>query len=221
MKQVRPDYFILHIYFLPKTFEPNAHVCLARIDITLLKRILSGALSGMIGSALATPTDLVKIRYQSHKIVPYTSTIEAYVEIMKADGIKGLYSGLAPTVVRASVLTAAQMSSYDQTKRYLLMNNIVSKDGFKAHLASAFVSGLVTSIVTSPVDFVKTRVMSDKSKLYRGSIGNDEFYCMLSNYVLCPDCNESKYLDCIKKSYRADGLFVFYRGYLGNYLRLG
>ena len=65
----------------------------------------------------------------------------------------------------------------------------------------ALISGFVTTVATSPVDVIKTRLMNDKSStkhaLYKNSI------------------------DCLLKTVRNEGILALYRGFLPNYFRLG
>lgn len=71
---------------------------------------------GTIGSAIATPTDLVKVRMQAQgklfdgEVPRYKSTFSAFKEIIHTQGLRGLYTGVGPTVKRAAILTATQVS---------------------------------------------------------------------------------------------------------------
>jgi len=182
-------------------YEPvkNALAPNATGDIGLVKKIAAGMTSGAIGSALANPTDLIKIRFQASKELPYRSTMDAFRQIWAAEGLRGLYKGVGPTTLRASILTSAQLSSYDHTKHVLLERRLLSADGFALHFTASVVSGLVTTAASSPVDVIKTRIMSE---LARGAMFNSP-------------------LDCFVKSLQAEGLGVLYRGFLPNYMRLG
>jgi hypothetical protein len=70
---------------------------------------------GTIGSAIATPTDLVKVRMQAQgklfdgEIPRYRSTFSAFGDIVRSQGLRGLYIGVGPTVKRAAILTATQV----------------------------------------------------------------------------------------------------------------
>eukprot|EP00455_Lapot_gusevi_P057486 TRINITY_DN9808_c0_g1_i3.p1 TRINITY_DN9808_c0_g1~~TRINITY_DN9808_c0_g1_i3.p1 ORF type:complete len:283 (+),score=64.12 TRINITY_DN9808_c0_g1_i3:105-953(+) len=169
-------------------------------DFTLIQKILAGGLSGAIGSAFANPTDLVKIRFQNvwpGQPQPYRNTLHAFVAIFRDEGgLKGLYRGVSATIVRASVLTASQLSAYDHAKRYLLHHTSLG-DHPSTHIIAALVSGLVAATATNPVDVIKTRVMSDASVLY------------------------SSPLDCLVKTAKNEGLRGFMRGWTANWARLG
>jgi hypothetical protein len=185
------------LYDLCKGFiAPNAK---SKDDFTLVQKILAGMCSGAIGSSIANPTDLVKIRFQSFTPVspnPYRNTFHAFWRIFQDEqGLRGLYKGIGPTTFRAAVLTGAQLSSYDHTKRGLLKTRYF-KDDVVTHLSASFVSGLVTTTACNPFDIIKTRVMTDR-KLYKGPI------------------------DCAIKTLKHEGPQAFFKGWLPNYLRLG
>lgn len=67
------------------------------------------------------------------------------------------------------------------------------------HLVAAVISGLVTTAASSPIDVIKTRVMTEVS---RGAMFNGP-------------------VDCIVKSIKAEGVAVLYRGFMPNYMRIG
>ena len=77
---------------------PCLLLCSLLIDLSLLSPLLSSPLlsySGGLGSVIANPTDLVKIRFQSYCSLnpnPYRHTAEAFVDIYRNEGgVKGLY----------------------------------------------------------------------------------------------------------------------------------
>ena len=58
-------------------------------DFTLLHKIAAGVCSGALGSSLATPLDLMKIRFQSYSLVnpnPYRNTLRAFIETVRKIG---------------------------------------------------------------------------------------------------------------------------------------
>ena len=60
---------------------------------------------------------------------------------------------------RAAILNAAQIPSYDHTK-YMLLKSGVMHEGIACHLVSSMTAGLVTAIVMSPIDLIKTRFVN-------------------------------------------------------------
>lgn len=79
---------------------------------------------------MATPTDLVKVRFQAQgKLKPgevprYSGLFHAFYTIAKTEGIRGLWTGVVPTVQRAALINAAELSTYDQCKQILITNAV-------------------------------------------------------------------------------------------------
>jgi hypothetical protein len=60
-------------------------------------QVLSGCVSGAVGAAIASPTDLIKVRLQASTGVAYNSISQAVTSIVAADGVRGLWRGVVPT----------------------------------------------------------------------------------------------------------------------------
>lgn len=75
--------------------------------------------------------------------------------------VKGLYSGLYPNILRNSIMNAAELASYDQIKTSLVINfPSVNQDSKLLHFVCALAAGFIAVVFASPVDVIKTRVMS-------------------------------------------------------------
>jgi solute carrier family 25 (mitochondrial uncoupling protein), member 27 len=169
------------------------------------KRILSGFITGGVGQAVASPTDVVKVRLQADgrlKLLGgtprYKGTLDAFVRIPKEEGFKGFFRGLGPSVQRAAVINGCGIASYDHTKQVVL--RLTGKtEGLVPQVAGSLVSGLISALVSTPFDVVKTRIMNQPvgTKLYSGPI------------------------DCAMKTVRAEGPLALYKGFVPAYTRLG
>ena len=65
--------------------------------------------------------------------------------------------------MRAVLMTASQLASYDGFKRLLLTHTSL-EDNLSTHFSASLLAGFVATTVCSPVDVIKTRVMSAKEK---------------------------------------------------------
>ena len=74
--------------------------------------------------------------------------------IVKEEGVLGLWKGVGPTCGRATVLAAAELSTYDEVKTQLLHRGIFSSEGLPLTVCTAFVSGYVSTVASSPFDVV-------------------------------------------------------------------
>jgi len=94
------------------------------------KKFAAGGLSGMIGSAIANPADLIKTRMQASP--PGESyTVGWHInDVYSKSGIGGFWAGVAPTVIRATLLNGTKLGTYDAAKHSLIDNEIMA-DGKK------------------------------------------------------------------------------------------
>jgi len=70
-------------------------------------------------------------------LITYHSSVDAYKKIYKNEGIKGLWKGIGPNILRNAVVNAAELACYDTFKELLLSHQIL-KDGFPCHFSAAF-----------------------------------------------------------------------------------
>jgi solute carrier family 25 protein 14/30 len=99
-------------------------------------------------------------------------------------------------MIRAAILTSAQLSSYDHSK-HLALRNGWAEEGPVLHVSCALISALITTTVTNPADVIKTRYMNRQHDSY------------------------SSPLDCLVKTVKFDGVRSLWRGWLPNFARLG
>lgn len=68
-------------------------------------KMLAGSMSGAIGSSIATPTDILKVRMQACDSTPKSLRQHASI-IYREWGLIGFYTGVRPTVIRAMLLNS-------------------------------------------------------------------------------------------------------------------
>ena len=80
----------------------------------------------------------------------WTSSLHCFVDTLQAEGIvKGLWRGVGPTMSRAALLSAGQLSSYDHSKTLLLRGGWL-EDGKTLHIVAAIISGIVATVCCNP-----------------------------------------------------------------------
>jgi solute carrier family 25 (mitochondrial oxoglutarate transporter), member 11 len=86
----------------------------------------------------------------------YTSVVNAISRMVREEGLATLWRGCIPTMGRAAVVNAAQLSSYTQAKR-ILLNSGHFNEGIMLHFTASMISGFITTVASMPVDIAKTR----------------------------------------------------------------
>lgn len=179
--------------------------------VPLWKKIVAGGGAGAIASAVANPTDLLKVRLQADgmakdaegNLLPkrYTGMVDAFGKVVKEEGVLALWTGVGPTVGRATALAAAELATYDEVKTQLLGTGFFTP-GLLLTVTTAFASGYVSTVASSPFDVVKSRVMGQpmtadgKPTLYSGMV------------------------DCFVKTSQKEGPGSLYNGFWPNFGRV-
>eukprot|EP00404_Azadinium_spinosum_P020207 CAMPEP_0180486050 /NCGR_PEP_ID=MMETSP1036_2-20121128/36793_1 /TAXON_ID=632150 /ORGANISM="Azadinium spinosum, Strain 3D9" /LENGTH=277 /DNA_ID=CAMNT_0022493987 /DNA_START=43 /DNA_END=876 /DNA_ORIENTATION=- len=181
-------------------------------EIALWKKVLAGASAGAIASAVANPTDLIKVRMQTDGMLKdsdgnflprkYRGVWHCLVTAIREEGFFGLWTGVGPTVGRATALAAAELSTYDEVKLQIRHRGIITEDNISLHVSAAFVSGYASTVASSPFDVVKSRIMGQpidslgRGTLYRGMV------------------------DCFVKLVKHEGPMSLYKGFWPNFGRV-
>jgi solute carrier family 25 protein 14/30 len=141
------------------------------------EKLIAGLCSGVVGASLTTPTDVLKIRMQARMKGGNVAMGELLRQIYREEGMRGLYRGCVANTQRAAILTAAQLSTYDESKRLLIDRLGLMQDGVLAYVAAATMSGCITTLFVSPFDVTKTRIMANVKQWqasHGGQMGTDE-----------------------------------------------
>lgn len=127
--------------------------------------LVLGFVSRCIAGAVLLPATVIKTRFESG-LYPYRSLSHAARSIYVTEGIRGLYSGLLPTLARDAPYAGLYLLFYTHFKSVTYANFIPPDSEFRdfANFACGVTAGLSASLVTQPADVLKTRMQSDPSK---------------------------------------------------------
>eukprot|EP01084_Bolivina_argentea_P090095 162396_1 len=145
-----------------KVFKRNADG-----SFPLWKSALAAMTAGAIGQFAASPTDLIKVQMQTEgfralKGEPrlYSGVLHCTRSMYKKMGFFGMWRGWFPNVQRAALVQLGDLTAYDIAKQKILLHTPL-EDNFVAHGAASIMAGLVATIMSTPSDVLKTRIMSN------------------------------------------------------------
>ncbi|ROW04279.1 hypothetical protein VSDG_00795 [Cytospora chrysosperma] len=157
--------------------------------------------AGFVGGVAGNPADICNVRMQHDAVLPhaqrrnYNHALHGIAAMARDEGPASWFRGVLPNGLRAAAMTASQLASYDIFKRLLIAHTPMA-DNLATHFTASFLAGVVAATVTSPVDVVKTRIMSQSGK----SVG---------------------LVALLKDITAAEGLGWMFRGWVPSFLRLG
>ena len=156
--------------------------------------------SGFLGGVAGNTADVLNVRMQHDAALPasqrrnYRHAIDGLIRMGREEGWRVGLRGVLPNSLRAMLMTASQLASYDGIKSAIVTRTQLT-DNLTTHFCASIIAGLIATTICSPVDVVKTRVMSAK-----------ESEVLLSLLV---------------RIYRSEGLGWMFRGWVPSFVRLG
>ncbi|CAG5048047.1 unnamed protein product [Parnassius apollo] len=132
------------------------------------------AFAGGLSSAIANPTDVLKVRMQVGD--EKRNLVRCFAEIYRVEGLRGLWRGVGPTAQRAALIAAVELPVYDSCKRALLP---ALGDAPLNHFASSLLASLGSAVASTPLDVIRTRLMNQRKlknttepmqRIYKGTI---------------------------------------------------
>ncbi|KAF9644619.1 mitochondrial tricarboxylate transporter [Thelephora ganbajun] len=142
------------------------------------RSLVAGLGAGMMEAIFAvTPSETIKTKLigDARRPVPrYRGLIHGTAEIVKAEGLRGIYRGLFPVMMRQGANSAVRFTTYSTLKQFC---QGATRGGQELPAVVTFgiggIAGLVTVYTTMPLDVIKTRMQSLEAKSqYRNS-----FHC--------------------------------------------
>ena len=216
-----------------------------------LKNVACAVIAGAISSAIASPTDLLKVRLQALNYrnairgggdepeVKNANVFRQFREIIAQEGVRGLWRGVVPTAQRAAVVAGVQLPVYDAVKMQLLSRRLMD-DGAANHLVSSFCAGLCACAASSPMDVVRTRLMNQRKLLQEHEEQKRKRFFSWSKYP--PPRRRTtntisggggsggesgglriykSSIDCAVKTIRSEGFLALYKGFVPAFTRMG
>ncbi|QDS73647.1 hypothetical protein FKW77_002390 [Venturia effusa] len=169
---------------------------------SFLTLVSMASISGFLGGVAGNPADVLNVRMQHDAALPaaerrnYKHAIDGLTRMVREEGAGSLWKGVWPNSMRAVLMTASQLASYDVFKRLLLAHTSLSDD-LTTHFSASLAAGFVATTICSPVDVIKTRIMSAHAT------------------------EQKSIVRLLGEAYKAEGLGWMFRGWVPSFIRLG
>jgi len=168
----------------------------------IYQKLMFGCISGGIGAAVGTPSELALVRMAADSKLPeasrrnYGGIFQCITRIAKEEGVPALWRGCVVTVMRAMLMGSTQMGLASEAKQRLLQTAYFNNpNGIPLVFCAAFLASIAANTVVMPFDVIKSRLQnmpipsSGQAPLYSGII------------------------DCAKQSVKSEGIMVLWKGF--------
>ncbi|KAL9651787.1 hypothetical protein ABK040_014432 [Willaertia magna] len=170
-----------------------------------LNHMASSMLSGALTSIVTSPMWVIKTRMQTQVEKQYRNTFHAFREILKNEGIRGLYRGLIPSFF-GLIHVGVQFPLYEYFKKSLRLKHNKESNSMLEIMIAGSVSKCIASVVAYPHEVLRSRFQDHAHGKDIQIGGNYEPYKGMR--------------DAVKRIYTEEGIKGFYRGMGTNLVRV-
>jgi len=110
-----------------------------------LQSVFIGSSSRAFAGAVMIPFTVIKTRFESNSYT-YTNTYQAFKNILKLEGFRGLTSGLGPTLFRDVPFSGLYLMFYEHLKSLVPVDNKLYNPQRTSSVGLPLVSWLVLSL---------------------------------------------------------------------------
>ncbi|XP_059169022.1 mitochondrial dicarboxylate carrier-like [Physella acuta] len=141
-------------------------------NMPFYEKVGLAAFAGAAGGFIGTPADLINVRMQNDVKLPkeerrnYKHAIDGLYKVVRYEGPLKAFNGATMASTRAVLVTVGQLACYDQLKNLLLKSGFF-QDNLVLHLTSSTLAGTIATLLTQPLDVMKTRMMNAPSGYYK------------------------------------------------------
>merc|ERR1719480_283421 len=166
--------------------------------------------AGCVSSAIATPTDVIKVRMQSNTVQGVErGLLHVGQDIVTREGVRGLWRGVFPTAQRAALVAGVQLPVYDFIKAEILgssaSNGYLQGSDVLIHSVASMIAGFSAAMASNPCDVIRTRMMAQRK------------YIRLP----VPELLYRSAGHCALHTVRTEGLSALYKGFVPSFARMG
>lgn len=191
------------------------------------EHLIAGILGGFTSTIALHPLDLLKVRFavadgRSEIKKNYKNIVNAFSTIVREEGVKGLYKGVAPNCLGAGTAWGLYFLFYNSAKKHMLENSQSNTLGPMKNMAAGAMAGALTISITNPIWVVKTRLCLQYGQITpvtEPATSSTSTTTSLKNIkkessILPESKTYSGTWDALKKVYKYEGVSGLYRGFI-------
>ncbi|XP_067884099.1 kidney mitochondrial carrier protein 1-like [Heterodontus francisci] len=142
------------------------------------KPFVYGGLASVTAEFGTFPIDLTKTRLQvqgqiidtRYKEIKYRGMLHALLKICKEEGLRALYSGINPALLRQASYGTIKIGTYQSLKR--LFVSCPEDETLLVNVLCGILAGVVSSSIANPTDVLKIRMQAQSGMCQGSMIGN-------------------------------------------------
>jgi len=126
---------------------------------------ISACLGQTLSTTIGTPLEVIK---QQLQISVKNNLKENLHYIYKENGLKGFWAGYSASLLRNVPFSVINMTTYETLKKRSKKSNKDAQLSFIQNASNGLISTCGTAFITYPMDLVKTKLMTQRDRHYKG-----------------------------------------------------
>jgi solute carrier family 25, member 39/40 len=143
-EQIRVHLKDIHMQYT-KVTDPEKY------QMPMIIPLVAGCSARCFAVTVVNPLELIRTKMQSEKM-SYSEVGKAFKKMVNQYGVRGLFKGLFPTIMRDAPFSSIYWTSYEAFKRF---NEITQPNLLEAFIGGGL-SGAIAAFITTPFDVIKT-----------------------------------------------------------------
>jgi len=127
----------------------------------------AGVLYGLTSVAVGHPLDTIKTKMQAQKGFEKISMTKSFMEVLRTQGVRGLYRGSIPPLMGSGIYRSLQFSSFEMVYTYCentWASRTISGTGLQYRvIIGGAAAAFVRATIETPLEYVKVRRQTGQS----------------------------------------------------------
>ena len=132
-------------------------LCVVSMPSDLVLEIVASACSGCTATLLGHPLDCIKVRLQAMQR-PGMTTFSCAMDLLKTEGPPAFLRGVGAPLINAVIMNTVMFVAFEEARKRLPDTTVGS-------LLAGAISGLATSVLSTPTDWLKVQAQVRAAKV--------------------------------------------------------
>ena len=120
--------------------------------------VLAAAGAKLLASTATAPLELMRTRMQADRAFAQEGMVGGATALVRREGLSALFRGLGPTLIRDVPFSCVYLVGHERLKRLLVEPHGPQHGSFCASFVAGGLAGAAATLLTMPLDVVKTRM---------------------------------------------------------------
>jgi solute carrier family 25 phosphate transporter 23/24/25/41 len=128
--------------------------------VQTVQRLICGGLAGSTACVLTYPLDFIRARLtvQTSQTMKYKGIVDGINQVVRAEGIRGLYRGLWPSLAGIFPFIGMDFAFYEYLRQFVPKDEVYGRYNNTGLLLAGGTAGILSQSIAYPLDLIRRRM---------------------------------------------------------------